>query len=123
MPESQTLEHLFDHISLVDEGHNPHFALAAGADEGFGLPQHLDEFATFFRGNAAWLVLGHIDDLHAFLQVFDPFLFFGPLFALHSHLVGVPAVVAHELKAFVGNVLGEGDNEVAGGEDLEIQPS
>ena len=45
LPESQTFEHLLDHFAFVDEGHNPHLALAVRADEGIGFPDFLDEFA------------------------------------------------------------------------------
>jgi len=40
--------------------------------------------------------------------------------ALAAHLVGVPAVVADELKALVGNVLGDGGDEVTRAENLEV---
>ena len=42
--------------------------------------------------------------------------------ALAPHLVGVPPVVAHQLEDLVGDVLGDGRDEVAGLKDLEITP-
>jgi len=46
---------------------------------------------------------------------------FGSAFvALAVHLVAVPAVVADKLKALVGDVLGDGGDEVARAEDLEV---
>jgi hypothetical protein len=39
-----------------------------------------------------------------------------------AHLVGIPPVVAHELEALVGNVLGDRGDKVARGEDLEVAP-
>jgi hypothetical protein len=89
LPKPEAFEHFFDDLALVDEGHNPHLALAGGADHGIGLPDFLDEVPPFFGGNAA-------------------------------HLIGIPAIVAHKLKTLVGNVLGDGGNEVAGREDLKI---
>ena len=47
-------------------------------------------------------------------------LFGGTLVALAAHLVGIPAVVADKLEALVGDVLGDGGDKVAGGEDLEV---
>ena len=37
-------------------------------------------------------------------------------------LVGIPTVVAHELEAFVGNVLGDRRDEVGGRERREVPP-
>ena len=37
-----------------------------------------------------------------------------------AHFVGVPAVVADHLRAFVGDVLGDGGQKVGGGKDLEV---
>mgnify|MGYP001044445828 CR=1 FL=1 len=36
LPETQAFEHLLNHVTLVDEGDNPHLALTGGADEGTG---------------------------------------------------------------------------------------
>ena len=51
---------------------------------------------------------------------------FGPLIALSTHLIGIPAIVAHELKEIavcwrkhIVNMLGDGGDEVARGENLE----
>jgi hypothetical protein len=49
-------------------------------------------------------------------------LFGGALVALAAHLVAVPAVVADKLEALVRDVLRDGGDEVAGGEDLEVAP-
>jgi hypothetical protein len=37
-----------------------------------------------------------------------------------AHLVAVPAVVADHLRALVRDMLGDGGQEVGGGEDLEV---
>ncbi len=39
---------------------------------------------------------------------------------LAAHLVGIPAVIADKLEAFVRDVLGDGGDELARGEDLEV---
>ena len=39
-----------------------------------------------------------------------------------KQLVGIPPVVAHELEALVGNVLGDRGDKVARGQDLEVAP-
>ena len=138
MPESQAFEHLsrlqryarlceqaqhcgqVDDLALVDEGHDPHLALAIRADEGVGLPDFLDEVPPFLGWDAPGLVFGHVDDLHALLHLFVRLLFFVAFLTLSPHLVGVPAVVTHKLKTLVGDVLGDGGDKVAGGEDLKV---
>ncbi len=89
----------------------------------FGRPVSL---RSAVGGNTAGLVFGHVDDpprrasLHAFIHLPGPLLFLlGALPSLPSHLIGIPAVVAHELKTLVGNMLGDGGDEIAGGEDLK----
>ena len=47
LPQAQTFEHLHDHVAFVDEGDNPHLALAGGADHGISLPDLLDEIAPY----------------------------------------------------------------------------
>lgn len=37
--------------------------------------------------------------------------------------IGIPAVMAHQLEALIGNMLGDGRDEVAGAEDLEVTPN
>jgi len=44
----------------------------------------------------------------------------GPLVSLPAHLAGIPAIIAHKLEAFVGNVLGDSGYEIAEGEDLAV---
>jgi hypothetical protein len=53
LPQPETLEHFLDHVTFVDEGDDPHLALAVRADKGIGLPYLFDEFAPFFGRNAA----------------------------------------------------------------------
>ena len=48
------------------------------------------------------------------------FPFGRPLLPLPAHLVGVPAVVADQLEVLVGDVLGDGGDEVGRAEDLEV---
>ena len=44
-------------------------------------------------------------------------------FALSPAPVRVPAVIAHQLKRFLRNMLGDGGNEFLGGKDLEVFPT
>ena len=120
LPQPEAFEHLLDHLPFVNEGHNTHLALAVGTDEWVGLPDFLDEVPPFLGRNTAGLVFGHVDDLHALCHLFGLFLLLGAFLALAAHLIGIPAVVAHELKALVGDVLGDGGDKVAGGEDLKV---
>gem|GEM_PF-2329491 len=65
--------------------------------------------AGFERGNVDDITLGHG---HGFgVRLFEP---------LATHLVGVPAVVADELEAFVRDVLGDAGDEVARAEHFKI---
>ena len=74
----------------------------------------------FLEGDAARLVGRNVDHLHSValgLRFFVRLL--GPPAA---HLAGIPPVIAHELEALVGNVLGDRGDKVARGEDLEVAP-
>jgi len=88
-----------------------------GAQERVGFPDFLDEFAPLLGRDPAGLERGHINDLalgrgHGFgVRLFE---------AQATHLVGVPAVVADELEAFVRDVLGDAGDEVARVEHLKI---
>ena len=64
-------------------------------------------------------MLGDVNDLDH-LTDGDLDFFHRPLFPLPAHLVAVPTIVTDELEAFVGDVLGDGGDEVAGAEDLEV---
>ena len=73
-----------------------------GFDHRLGLPDLLDEFAPLFGRNPAGLERRDVDDLalvnvNGFgIRLLEP---------LPAHLVGIPCVIAHELEAFVWNVL------------------
>jgi len=108
LPQSETFEHLLDHVPFVNEGHDPHFPLAVGADEGIGFPYFLDEVPPFLGRDAAGLVFGHVDDLprraslHALFHLPGPVLLLGAFLSLATHIIGIPTVVAHELKLLSG---------------------
>ncbi len=61
---------------------------------------------------------GYVDDLNGLTR--GRSLFDGTFHALAAHLVRIPAVVADKLEALVRNMLRDGRDEVAGGEDLEV---
>ena len=85
-----------------------------------GLPHLLDQLAPLLRRDAARLVGRNVDHLHGVALGLHFFVrLLGPPAA---HLVGIPPVVAHELEALVGNVLGDRGDKVARGEDLEVAP-
>ncbi len=63
------------------------------------------------------LVFGYVDDLYC---VAGGGLFKSLFVALAAHLVAVPPVVADKLEAFIGDVLGDGGDEITRAEDLEI---
>ncbi|MDT9313816.1 hypothetical protein, partial [Limnospira sp. Paracas R14] len=105
LPEAQAIEHLLDHVAFIDEGHNTHLALAGRADHGIGFLNLLDEIPPFLGGNAAGLVFGHVHDLHALSHLFGRLLLLGVLLPLSTHLIGIPSIIAHKLKALVWDVL------------------
>ena len=111
-------EDALDHVAVVDQGHDAHFFLALRAEKWVRFPHRLDELAPLGRGDAAGLMLRHIDDDDGLARGFG--LFGGALIALATHLIRIPAVVAHELETLVRDVLGDGGDKVAGGEDLEV---
>ena len=118
LPQAQMAEDALDHVAVVDQGHDAHFFLALRAEKWVRFPHLLDELAPLGRGDAAGLMLRHIDDLDGLARGFG--LFGGALIALATHLIRIPAVVAHELETLVRDVLGDGGDKVAGGEDLEV---
>jgi len=119
-PQPKVAQDALDDVGLVHEGDDPHLMLAMGAQERVGFPDFLDEFAPLLGRDPAELERGHIDDLalgrgHGFgVRLFE---------AQATHLVGVPAVVADELEAFVRDVLGDAGDEVARAEHFKIAGS
>jgi hypothetical protein len=80
----------------------------------------LIQLAPLLRRDAARLVGRNVDHLHGVALGLHFFVrLLGPPAA---HLVGIPPVIAHELEALVGNVLGDRGDKVARGEDLEVAP-
>jgi hypothetical protein len=62
LPQSETFEHLLDHLAFVDKGHDLHLALAVGADHGIRLPDPFDEIPPFLGRNAAGLAPKSLKD-------------------------------------------------------------
>ena len=109
------VEDFLDYGRLVDDGDDSHLVLAMGANEGIGVPDFEDDIAPFFGGQflrrrrgAGW-PQGIGRDAAGFSEV-----------ALAPHLVGIPAVVADHLSASIGDVLGDGGQEIGGGKYLEV---
>jgi hypothetical protein len=72
-----------------------------------------DQLAPLLRRDAARLVGRNVDQLHGvelglgfFVRLLTP---------PSAHLFGIPPVVAHELEAFVGNVLGDRGDWISSG--------
>ena len=63
-------------------------------------------------------MFGNVDDLHDLTRCRG--LFGGTLVALAAHLVRIPPVVTDKLEALVRDVLGDGGDEVAWRENLEV---
>ena len=118
-PQAEVPKDTLEHLALVDEGYDAHFARADRAQERVGFPHLLDELAPFCRGDAARFVLGDVDDLYGLASSCGSLLG-GVLVALASHLVRIPTVVPDELEALVRDVLSDRCDEVARGEDLEV---
>ncbi len=97
---------------------NLHLSRAARASERVRFPDLLDELAPLGRRDAAGLVFGDVEDLDSLARGLG--LLGGAFVALAAHLVAVPAVVADKLEALIRDVLGNGSDEVAGREHLEV---
>ncbi len=106
-------EDFLDDARIVNDGDNAHRVLADRAAEGVHVPDPEDEVAPAFGGQ--FERRGRRDARAANHQLGRQ----GAL-ADAAHFVGVPAVVTDHLGAFVGDVLGDGGQEVGGGEDLEV---
>ena len=103
------------------KGNDTHLARAGGTEHGIGLPHLLDEFTPFWGRRPPRAMLKDIDDFDlAAGRLPCPIFRFGPLIALPAHFIGVPAIVAHELKMFIWDVLGDGGDKLAGGEDFKV---
>ena len=117
-PEAEVAQDALDHVALVDEAHDTHLFLALRAEERIGFPYLLNEFAPLCRRDAPRLVFGNVNHRHGLTGGLDRS---GGLFApLAAHLVGIPAIIPDKLEALVRYVLGDGGDEVARGEDVEI---
>ena len=102
----------------VDERNYPHLVCTTRTHERVGFPHLFDQLAPFRRGDAARFVFGHVDDLYGVAGGLGRFK--SLFLTLAAHLIAIPAVVADQLKALVGDVLGDGGDKVAGGEDLKV---
>ena len=89
--------------------------LALWADQRVGVPHLQDQVAPLFGGQfgGRWWRAGRAQGCGGGAAVLGAV-------ALAAHLVGIPVVVADHLRAFVGDVLGDGGQEIGGGEDFEV---
>ena len=115
VPKAEVAGNLVHHLLLVNHGDDAHQVLAPGTDQWVSVPDLLDEVAPFLGGDLGrgrWEA-GRAQGIGGGAAALGPV-------ALAAHFVGVPAVVADHLSAFVGDMLGDGGQEVHGGEDLEV---
>ncbi len=111
-------EDLLDHLAVVNERNEFHLSPAVGTNQRVNFPDLLDQLAPLLRRDARRVVLGHVDHVHA--GDLGRAGFGLALGALAPGAIGVPTVVTHHLKAFVGNMLRDGGYELLGREDFEI---
>ena len=83
--------------------HFVRLVLAVGAQERVGFPDFLDELAPLLGGNLVGPVCGDVDD---FALGHGDGSGTHLLESLAGHLIEIPSVIAHELEAFVRDVLG-----------------
>ena len=116
MPQAAVFEDLSDDLALAgfDEGDDLHGPAALGAQKRVGLVDTLDEHRPAFANvTIAGVRLG----VRLRLVVLVLIALLG---AEAACLVGVVAVVADEVFALIGDVLGEFGEEVEGIEDLVV---
>ena len=113
MPGTQMAKDLLDDPFVVNDGDDTHGVVADRAAERVDVPDPQDEVAPAFGGQFEGRGRGEAGTAnHQFRGQ--------STLAEAAHFVGVPAVVADHLGALVGDVLGDGGEEVGGGEELEI---
>ena len=114
-PEAEVAEDFLDHGTLVNDRDDAHRMLALWANQWIGVPDLEDDVAPLLRGKfggrrrSAGRAQGHGSRAAGFGVV-----------ALAAHFVGIPAVVTDHLRPLVGDVLGDGGQEVGSGEDFEV---
>ena len=109
-------EDLADELAMAsfDEGDNLHGPAALGAQQRVGLVDALNE-------HGPTLAVGGVGSCAADVGLWPIVIVLIGLFGSHAAgLVGVVAIVADEVFAMIGDVLGEFGEEVKGIEDLEI---
>ena len=115
VPLAQVAEDFFDDEALVNDRDDAHLLPALWADQRIGMPHLQDQVAPLFGGQfgGRWRRAGRAQGRRGRAAVLGAV-------ALAAHLVGIPAVVAEHLRAFVRDVLGDGGQEISGGEDFEV---
>ena len=108
-PEAEVSEDFFHHRALVNDGNHSHRMLTLRADQRVCVPHLEDDIAPLFRGRFGGRRrgAGRAQGSWCRAAVLRPL-------ALTTHLVGIPAVVTDHLRAFVGDVLGDGGQEIGG---------
>ena len=113
MPGAEVAQDLLHHPGVVNDGKDPHRVLADGAAQGVNMPNAEDQVAPFLGRELERWWWRNARTMRNQLRRQAPV-------ADASHLVAVPAVVADHLCPLVRDVLGDGGQEVGGGEDLEV---
>jgi len=124
-PHANMPQDALDDLRVVDQRHDAHLVMTLRTQQRINFPNLLDQLSPRTRRNAPRLERRMLDD-------FNRCAYFGatPLLccccglarglllcllctlpALPAHLVGVPAVVTHHLKALIRNVLGDRRDE------------
>lgn len=123
LPQTEVAEDALNNLTVINERNNAHLFLAFRIQKRVGFPDLFDEFPPFsgwkttrprtrgFVTVRGKLVFGYVDALNVLAGSFG--LFGGMLVALATHYIGIPTVATNKLKAFVGDVLGHGGDEVA----------
>jgi len=113
VPDAEVAEDFLDNARVINNGDDAHRILANGAPKRIHVPHAEDEVAPAFGKEFG---RGWRGDAGAANQRFGG----QSTVADAAGFVRVPPIVTHHLCALVGDVLGDGGQEVAGSEDFEV---
>ena len=113
MPGTEVAENFLEHPRVVDDRDHTHGVLAHRTAQRVHVPDAEEQVAPAFGGQPGRRRWGNAraagDQFRRQAALADA-----------THFVGIPAVVADHLRPFVGDVLGDGRQEISGGEHLEV---
>ena len=127
-PHANMPQDALDDLRVVDQRDDAHLVMTRGTKKRINFPDFLDQLAPRSRRDAPRPDRTMLDDFHCrACERTTPLLrccrglargLLCTLPALTAHLVGIPAVVTHHLKALIRNMLRDRRDEIARAEHL-----